>query len=88
MAKARLLTAYVWDCDECGTENFERSQIAEFVDDEDRAATFREFHELDAWEELPKNWRDFQMVTRPDNVTCRECGKKFEAEDDREEDVW
>lgn len=80
--KARLLTAYVWDCDECGTANFERSQVAELVDD-DREEMFRAFHEMDAWEPLPDNWRDFQMVTSPNSVTCRRCGMTFETEDDR-----
>lgn len=79
---ARLLSAYVWDCDECGVENFERAIVAELTD-EDREEMFREFHELDEWAELPENWRDFQMVTRPDGVTCKACGEVFEAEDDR-----
>lgn len=83
--KARLLSAYVWDCDNCGTENFVRSIVAEMCD-EDREEMFRHFHDLDQWAELPANWRDFQMVTRPDEVTCCECEAKFEAEDDREGD--
>ena len=83
--KARLLSAYVWDCDNCGAENFERSIVAEMCDD-DREEMFRQFHDLDQWAELPSNWRDFQMVTRPDEVTCSECGMRYEAEDDREDD--
>jgi hypothetical protein len=81
--KARLLTAYVWDCDDCGAENFERSIIAELHDDE-REEMYRHFHELDEWAELPEHWREFQMVTRPDSVTCCECGMVFDATDDNE----
>lgn len=84
--KARLLTAYVWDCDSCGAENFERSQVAEFVDDEDRAEVFRKLNGLDEWAELPEGWREFQLVTRPDTVTCGECGMKFDATEDRDND--
>lgn len=79
--KARLLTAYVWDCDSCGAENFERSAVAELCD-EDREEMFRHFHELDQWAELPEHWRDFQIVTRPDAVKCCECGVEFTTEDD------
>ena len=82
--KARLLTAYVWDCEECGSENFERAITAEIVD-EDREAIFRQFHQMDPWEPLPEGWRDFQLVTRPDSVTCCKCGTEFDAEDDRDE---
>ena len=78
--KARLLTAYVWDCDACGAENFERSIVAELCD-EDREEIFRRLHELDQWAELPEGWRDFQIVSRPDSVKCQQCGAGFEAED-------
>lgn len=80
--KARLLSAYVWDCDECGAENFERAIVAE-MHEEEREEMFRSFHDLDEWAELPDGWRDFQMVTRPDAVKCRTCGATFDAEDDR-----
>ena len=79
--KARLLTAYVWDCDECGAENFLRPMTAEVVED-DREKLFRRFHDLDEWSPLPDGWQDFQLVTRPNSVECRECSSVFEAEDD------
>jgi len=85
MEKARLLTAYVWDCDSCGAENFERSQVAEFVDDEDREDVFRKFHNLPLYADLPEGWQDFQLVTRPDTVTCGECGMKYEATEDHDD---
>ncbi len=83
-AKARMLTAYVWDCDDCGHENFVRAQVAEIVD-EDREELFRKFHGMEAYEPLPDGWREFQMVTHPDIVLCRECEHAFDAIDDREE---
>lgn len=83
--KARLLTAYVWDCDHCGSENFERAIVAEMCD-EDREEMFRQFNQMDQWEALPECWRDFQLVTRPDAVTCCKCGTEFDTEDDREDE--
>lgn len=80
-SKARLLTAYVWDCDKCGAENFERAITAD-LGDEDREDAFRRFHDLGQWAPLPDGWREFEMVTRPDSVTCGECGTEFDAEDD------
>lgn len=83
--KARLLTAYVWDCEHCGAENFARAVVAELCDDH-REELYRHFHHLEAWEELPTRWREFEIVTHPDTVTCRSCGMEFEAKCDDEAD--
>lgn len=81
-SKARLFSAYSWDCDNCGAENFERAVTADLTDDE-REEAFRHFHDLEPWTPLPEGWREFELVTSPTVVTCRSCGMEFEAEDDR-----
>jgi rubredoxin len=60
--------AYVWDCDNCGGENFERAVVYEFTPEERR--------ELAEQGEEPEtgNW-----MTHPDHVKCRHCGAAFEA---------
>ena len=82
MAKVELHQAFVWDCDECGAENFCRCVTAE-LPDEDREAAYRQFMELEPYQPLPDAWRDFTLTTAPNSVTCRESGTAFETVDDR-----
>ena len=69
-----LHLAYVWDCDTCGRENFERAIVYE-PSPEDREDA------KDAGEEFASG----HWMTRPENVECKHCGAKFEAKDDNEE---
>ncbi len=69
--QVELCPAYVWDCPECGRENFQRA-ITHVPTEEDVA----ENPELEwgAW------------MTRPNFVVCRhaDCGRKYPAKDIRE----
>ena len=69
-----LHPAYMWDCPECGAENFERGVIVE-MDEEGIQALRRDYGVEDAVT------GDFMMA--PEEVTCRKCGKEFTTEDQR-----
>lgn len=75
-----LHDAYVWDCDECGVENWTRAVIVtpESLDAETRAI-------LD--EAAGDDWVTGDIVTRPDVVTCRHCGTEYDADDTGDDDL-
>lgn len=79
-----LKTAYHWNCEECGADNFTLPQKAEFADDDEREECYRHFNEIDSFGSLPDDWRDFEMVHIPSQVTCKECGAVFTTIDERE----
>lgn len=81
MRRVELRSAYCWYCDDCGELNYEQPQRAELTD-EDAEAAYRHFYQLDDYAELPKNWRDFEMVEIPPVVQCVECKAEFEAMDE------
>ena len=83
MRKAELQSAYRWTCDECGQVNYEDGIKAEFTLASKEEA-YRQYHELEDYAELPDGWRDFEMVTIPEEVTCRSCGEWFTTEDERD----
>jgi hypothetical protein len=60
---AELHIAYVWDCDACGRENFERAMVYEFSPEEIAEGEYE-----------TGNW-----MTHPDSVICRGCGAVFDA---------
>lgn len=68
LLKTELHPAYVWDCDECGQENFARSVVLELSDEEKAEA--EEDHGIDP--DGVGFWS-----TYPDSVTCAACGKRF-----------
>lgn len=70
-----LSPAYLWDCPECGRENFQRA-ITYIPTAEDR--------ENDP--NIPED--DGHFMTRPETVVCRhpDCGKMFKCQDIREGD--
>lgn len=78
MKTVELKTAYHWNCEECGADNFSVGMKAEFGPGE-REESFREFHDMASYEELPENWEKFEMVCIPETVTCKECKAKFSA---------
>jgi hypothetical protein len=69
--------AYVWDCENCGTENFERAVVYEFSPEEIADAI------ADGDSELAQtgNW-----MTHPNHVKCRKCSAEFAAKHFRTDD--
>lgn len=78
--KAQLQTAYWWHCPNCDAVNFAIPTKPELTD-EDAEYAYRRFNELNDWCELPADWRDFELLTAPDSVSCAKCSRTFEAEE-------
>lgn len=77
--KVEMRPAYQWICDECGREQFESCQIAEWSD-EDRIQYAREIGLIDEWcESLPEDLAG-DFITYPSTVTCEGCGASFETQ--------
>lgn len=66
-----LRTAYAFDCEECGTENFVRATVHEFSPEE--TDELREEHGVEG---ETGDW-----VSVPETVTCRKCGCEFRTQD-------
>lgn len=78
-----LSPAYVWDCEECGRENFQRAVSAALdPEDEGDAEVLREMHGLSPDELIPDVLAGVMMM-RPNTVTCRHCNTTFKAMDAR-----
>jgi hypothetical protein len=71
MTQVELHPAFVWDCDECGSQNFERAVIPPFQDEEEERMA-REICDIAPDEGFP--------VMAPGHVTCRVCGHEFETD--------
>lgn len=69
--KAELHLAWMWDCDECGAENFERSFIPEMTEEH-----FEILMEDDEEEEIGLS----RLQSFPSEVFCRGCGLRFETQ--------
>lgn len=78
-----LKNAFWWYCDDCSSKNFDHAVDAEFNDDDEREEVFRAFNDLEEWEDLPDNWRDFELMSSPRFVTCQSCSARFSTEDSR-----
>ena len=70
MEKVEMNPAFMWDCPECGRENFARAIVPE-LSDEERMEMCQDYG-IDPWDE--GNW-----MTMPEKVTCHACRKEFEA---------
>lgn len=71
MKTAELHTAYQWDCEECGQENFCRAVVWEITQDD--AAFMQE-----QYGEAPEGpWTTGNWVSVPAEVTCSRCGMTF-----------
>ena len=66
--KVELRSAYSWDCDACGEENFERGGVPDLIGED--LQFLRENEGIEAWEVG-------QFVMVPQNVECKRCGEKF-----------
>lgn len=67
---AELLPAFLWICDDCGTENFERTVVAEMSPEELIEMKF---------EKGIEPMQDGNFLTMPPFVECKHCGSQFKA---------
>jgi len=70
--KVELHPAFVWDCDECGRENFVRAVVAEMSEEEEAEA--KEYFGYEPWE-------DGEFLRSPKTVQCEFCGAEFDTLD-------
>lgn len=70
--------AWMWDCPDCGTENFERSVTADLTREE-AIELAKDIGELDEFSEVPENY-SCDFVTAPIEVHCRQCAHIFDVE--------
>ena len=63
-----LRPAFAWDCPECGREQFARTIVAELSSEE--IVQLKEQFGADPWE-------SGYFLTRPNTVTCADCGHVF-----------
>lgn len=89
---AELHGAFVWDCDACGAENFERAIIGNLdeaamqaiIDSESQPAVRLTAPEARISETDPECFEACVLVSEillaPKHVTCAECGTVFESE--------
>jgi hypothetical protein len=68
MKTVELIPAHFWQCDNCGCENFVRSIVAEFSDDE--IAEMKLDHGIDVLAEG-------HFLTKPTEVECASCLERF-----------
>lgn len=68
--KISMKPAYMWDCEECGRENFERGLVPELSEDEEQE--LREEYGVD--DEEMGHW-----VMMPRLVQCKYCKKTCET---------
>ncbi len=86
--------AYVYDCPECGIENWQRC-ITEFLnkDNPEDAEAIELLYGLEA---LNNDRNDFRVVSHPNVVVCKTCGTPYKAispgrcddEDDDDDDEF
>ena len=82
MKTVELKTAYHWNCEECGADNFDLGQKVEMTE-EQREQCFREYESLEIWEELPEDWQLFELAEISTTVKCKDCGTEFLTMDER-----
>lgn len=66
--KVELIPAFVWDCPECGQENFERAIVPEFSPEQ--MQEMRLERGIDPLE-------DGDFLVSPTNVECKHCGTSY-----------
>lgn len=83
--KAELHAAFVWDCDECGRENFVRAIEGNIDEAALESAENRIVGDLVAPAELVDDELRAEFLVQrislaPDFVYCQSCGKSFPVE--------
>lgn len=78
--RAELHPAYVWDCPDCGQENFCRSVVAEMTN-EDHLQQLKSMGVVESYAtEVPEEMRDVCWQTAPTRVICIACERAFNAQ--------
>ena len=81
MERVEMHQAYVWDCNQCGRENFERA-IEFDGPQEEKDEMLRQMGAIDEWQseaDLPDGV-GIGLQMAPDKVTCKHCQAVFETE--------
>lgn len=90
LQKVEMHGAYVYDCPECGVENWQRC-VTEFLDKNkpEHAETIEEMYGLEA---LNSDYTAFRFVTYPNVVKCKECGRIYKpiapGQDDNDDEEF
>lgn len=77
LSEAILGHAFVWDCPNCGTENFQRMS-AFIVKDKEAKKIMVARGEIEEWQDIPEGL-GIIMSACSDNVVCRCCKLMFKA---------
>lgn len=80
----RLFLAFMWDCQDCGIENFCRSVRAELTPEEAHADAIK-LGLIEPWE-VALEGTEGRMVTVPEIVDCKDCNARFRTIDDLSEE--
>lgn len=72
--RVELHPAHVWDCDECGRQNFCRAVVLE-LNEQDREALITRYGGDE------EDWQTGDIVCAPDDVTCQHCGATFAVDE-------
>lgn len=75
---AVLHPAYVWDCEECGRENFQRAIV---ISEEEKMSSIREMQDDDEPGPPPEMLEIMTCCTYPVRVTCKHCNQEFTTAD-------
>lgn len=67
---ATMFPAFMWDCDECGTENFARSFVPELTESEREEFMHESGIDPDS---------EGIVLAMPERVTCSRCEITFET---------
>lgn len=81
MRKVDIKMAYWWHCPDCDHEHYEKAVVAE-LSEEEHEECYRAMNQMEDWQELPEDWKNFLLVQSPNIVKCS-CGAEFETIDER-----
>lgn len=80
MKTVELHPAAVWDCDECGVENFCRHIKPEMIDRDQTVSMLMEEMDIPQFE-AEKAADNGEWVIAPSEVKCRSCGAVFATQE-------
>lgn len=86
MEQVRLRIAFLWQCPGCGHSSIEIPPVACDLEDDEREEAYRALYDLEPWQEMPDDWREFQFSHVPCELSCSSCGEVYETE--QEEEDW